>query len=126
MSASDLRSTSPVVILAPIDCADTAAATSGWINVRTYEGDVAVIQTVGVVTAGTIVGKIRHASDGSGTGAADLTGATFTSVGTSTDNSVQKTVFKASETAGYIQYVGTITTGPALVGATLLARLDTV
>ena len=47
-------------------------------------------------------------------------------MGTSTDNSVQKTVFRASETAGYIRYVGTITTGPALVGATLLARLDTV
>lgn len=126
MSASDVRSVSPVVLLAPIDCADTAAATGSWVDVRTYEGDVAVIQTVGVVTAGTIVGKIQHASDGSGTGAADLTGAAFSSVGTSTDNSVQKIAFKASETMGYVRYVGTITTGPALVGATLLARRDTV
>ena len=115
-----------VIVLNPASAANTAAATSGWIDVRTYEGDVAVIQSVGVVTAGTIVGKIQHASDGSGTGAEDLSGATFTSVGTSTDNSVQKTVFRASGTLGYIRYVGTITTGPALVGATLLARLDTV
>lgn len=124
MSASDVRSVSPVVILAPIDCADTAAATSGWIDVRTYEGDIAIIQSTGVVTAGTIAGKIQEATDGSGTGAADITGATFTSVGTSTDNDVQKLVIR--NTAGYIRYVGTIGTGPALVGVSMLARKETV
>lgn len=124
MSASDVRAVSPVVILAPIDCADTAAATSGWIDVRTYEGDIAIIQSTGVVTAGTIVGKIQEATDGSGTGAADISGATFTSVGTSTDNDVQKLVIR--NTAGYIRYVGTITTGPALVGVAMLARKETV
>lgn len=124
MSASSVRAVSPVVILAPIDCADTAAATSGWIDVRTYEGDIAIIQSTGVVTAGTIAGKIQEATDGSGTGAADITGATFTSVGTSTDNDVQKLVIR--NTAGYIRYVGTIGTGPALVGVSMLARKETV
>lgn len=124
MSASDVRAVSPVVILAPIDCADTAAATSAWIDVRTYEGDIAIIQSTGVVTAGTIAGKIQEATDGSGTGAADITGATFTSVGTSTDNDVQKLVIR--NTAGYIRYVGTIGTGPALVGVSMLARKETV
>lgn len=124
MSASDVRAVSPVVILAPIDCANTAAATSGWIDVRTYEGDIAIIQSTGVVTAGTIAGKIQEATDGSGTGAADITGATFTSVGTSTDNDVQKLVIR--NTAGYIRYMGTIGTGPALVGVSMLARKETV
>lgn len=124
MSASSVRAVSPVVILAPIDCANTAAATSGWIDVRTYEGDIAIIQSTGVVTAGTIVGKIQEATDGSGTGAADITGAVFTSVGTSTDNDVQKLVIR--NTAGYIRYVGTIATGPALVGVSMLARLESV
>lgn len=124
MSASDVRSTTASVILAPIDCADTAAATSGWIDVRTYEGDIAIIQSTGVVTAGTIVGKVQEATDGSGTGAADITGAVFTSVGTSTDNDVQKLVIR--NTAGYIRCVGTIGTGPALVGYSMLARKETV
>lgn len=126
MSASDVTSVSPVVILSPIDCANTAAATSGWIDVRTYEGDLAFIQQTGVVTAGTIVGKIQDATDGSGTGAADVTGLAFASAGTSTDNDVQKLAIRASSLRGYIRYVGTITTGPALVGVSMLARTDTV
>ena len=125
MSAT-LASVSPVVVLAPIDCANTAAATSGWIDVRTYEGDIAFIQATGVVTAGTLVGKIQDATDNSGTGAADLTGIAFTSVGTATDNDAQKVFIRASSTRGFIRYVGTIVTGPALVGVSMLARTDTV
>lgn len=126
MSASDVQAVTASVMLAPADHANTAAATSSWIDVRTYEGDAAVIQQTGVVTAGTLVGKLQEASDSGGTGAADISGAAFTSVGTSTDNDVQKIVFKPSATAGFVRYVGTITTGPAIVGVTLLARTDTV
>ena len=126
MSASDLRSTTATVLLAPIDCANTAAATSGWVSTIGYEGDIAFIQSTGVVTAGTIVGKIQTATDGSGTGAADITGAAFTSVGTSTDNDVQKIIINATQSTGYVRYVGTIGTGPALVGAVMVGRTDTV
>jgi hypothetical protein len=124
--SSTLISTSPTVVLAPIDCADTAAATSGWIDVRTYEGDIAFIQATGVVTAGTIVGKIQDATAIDGTGAADISGMAFTSVGTASDNDVQKLVIRASATRGFVRYVGTIGTGPALVGVSMLARRDTV
>ena len=101
--------------------ADTAAAsTSTYISIAEVEGFLAVTQQVGVVTAGTIVGKLVHADDASGTNVADITGATFTSVGTATDNSVQKIVVAVNGLKPFIGYVGTIATGPAVVGVTAL------
>lgn len=123
MSASDVRSVSPVIVLNPVSAANTAAATSGWIDVRSYEGDIAIIQQIGAIT-GTLDGKIQDATDGSGTGAADIAGLAYTQV--TTANNVQKLVIRASSTRGYIKYVGTVVTGPAIVGVSALARTDTV
>lgn len=120
MLANQAQASTCTQLLAPIDCANTAAATSAYVSVAEFEGVLAVIQHVGVVTAGTIVGKLVHADDDSGTNVADITGATFTSVGTSTDNSVQKIAVPVNGLKPYIGYVGTITTGPALVGASFL------
>lgn len=124
MSNSDIYSTSAVVLLSPADHADTAAATGSWVDVRAYEGELGFIQQTGVVTAGTIVGVIQHADDGSGTNAETLV--SFTSVGTSTDLSVQKQSAPARTTRGYVRYVGTIGTGPAIAGVTMLAKRATV
>lgn len=125
MSNSDLYSTSAVVLLAPADHANTAAATSAaWVDVRAYEGELAFIQQTGVVTAGTIAGVIQHADDNSGTNAETLV--SFTSVGTSTDLDVQKQSIPARATRGYVRYVGTIATGPAIAGVTMLAKRATV
>lgn len=104
-------------LLAPASCANTAAATSGngfWVDISPYEGDVLVTQTVGAVT-GSITGKLQAADDANGTNAADITGATFTAV--SSANSVQSITLNAKSTAKkFIGYVGTIVTGPAVVG----------
>lgn len=124
MSNSDLYKASAVVLKAPADHADTAAATGSWVDVRSYEGEIAFIQQTGVVTAGTVAGVIQHADDGSGTNAETLV--SFTSVGTSTDLDVQKQSAPARATRGYVRYVGTITTGPAIVGVSMLAKRDTV
>lgn len=124
MSNSDLYKTSPVVMLAPADHADTAAATGSWVDVRSYEGEIAFIQQTGVVTAGTVAGVIQHADDGSGTNAETLV--SFTSVGTSTDLSVQKQSAPARAIRGYVRYLGTIATGPAIVGVSMLAKRATV
>jgi len=70
---------------------------------------------VGAVT-GSITGKIQDSPDGS-TGWADLTGAAFTAV--SSSNNTQTLAINGNETRGYIRYVGTIATGPALVAVTL-------
>lgn len=115
------RAASVVSVLTPAGAADTAAATSGWISVADYEGFLVFTQQVGAVTAGSITGKIRHATDGSGTGAADVTGGGFTAVTTANDPATAKVIVELNAIGPYVQYVGTIATGPAVVGVSMLA-----
>ena len=81
MSAT-LISTSPTVVLAPIDCADTAAATSSAVDTNDYEGGVIVIQNKGAGT-GTLDGKIQDSADNSSF--ADVSGLTFSQSTTTAD-----------------------------------------
>jgi hypothetical protein len=111
MISHDSDAATATIVLNPASCAATANATSGWIDVRAFKGTIAVVAQIGAVT-GSITGKLRSATDSGGTGAADITGATFTAV--SAANKIQKITIPAT-TAPYIQYVGTIVTGPALV-----------
>lgn len=100
-------------------CANTAAATSGsgkWLDVRPYDGEILVIQQIGAVT-GSITGKLQSASDANGTGAADISGATFTVV-SSANNTQCLAVDPKKVAGGFLGYVGTIATGPALVSIT--------
>lgn len=103
--------------------ANTAAATSGtgkWLDVRPFDGEILVCQQVGAVT-GSITGKLQSATDANGTGAADITGATFTLV-----NSANNTQFLAVDVkkvaGGFLGYLGTIVTGPALVSVTAAGK----
>lgn len=111
-------------LLITASCANTAAATTvTWIDVRAYEGDLLVIQHVGTIT-GTLSGKLQSATDSSGTGAADITGATFTQVTTANDApNLQKIALAKGDVAGgFLGYVGTIGTGPSVVGVHLAGR----
>lgn len=113
-----------VTLLAAVSAANTAAATSGWIDVRRYEGDIAILLNGGIIT-GTITWTVEDATDGSGTGGAgftDLIGGAFTVGTTSNDPLQEKRVIKAGSTRGWIRVVGTIVTGPALVSAVLMAH----
>jgi hypothetical protein len=118
------------VLLNSADAANTAAATSGtglWLDVRPYDGEILVIMQVGVVTAGTIVGKLQSATDANGTGAADITGYTYTSVGTSTDLTVQSIAVDPKKVVGgFLGFVGTITTGPAQVSVVAAGKKHVV
>jgi hypothetical protein len=105
------------LLLSPVSAANTAAATSGWIDAREYEGDIMFINQVGAVS-GSIAWTIEHASDGSGTGAAAITpneGA-YAAV---TANSIQKRTVSANAIRGYVRCVGTIVTGPSLVAVSI-------
>lgn len=101
-------------LLAPVSAANTAAATSGaglWLDISNFVGDILVVQNVGVCTgAGSINGKLQAASDVNGTGAADVTGATFTSITTSPGGcqvyAISPDQVPAAKT--FIGYVGTI------------------
>lgn len=108
-----------VIVLNPVSAAATVNATSGWIDVRAYEGELVLIQQVGAVT-GSITTTVEDATDGSGTGSAALTGYAFSAV--SSANNIQKLVIPAGLPRGWIRTVGTIVTGPALVSHSLTAR----
>ena len=109
----DLTATS---LIDAVSAANTAAATSGnakWLDVRAYESEIQVIQQIGAVT-GSIAGKLQSATDANGTGAADISGATYTTVN-SANNTQIVTVDPKKVVGGFLGYVGTIVTGPALV-----------
>lgn len=115
---------SAVALLAPIDAADTAAATGAWVDVRHYAGEIAVIIQVGVVTAGQVALVIQGATDDQGAGAGTITpneGA-WTTVTTSNDPLLQKRTFDARSTGGYIRVLGTVTTGPVAISASMMAH----
>lgn len=110
-------------ILNSVSAANTAAATTGsgqWLDVRTYDGELLVTQNIGAVT-GSITGKLQSASDANGTGAADITGATFTAV-SSANNSQSAVVDPRRVVGGFLGYVGTVATGPALVSVVVSGK----
>jgi hypothetical protein len=110
-----------------VSAAATANATSGagkWLDVRIYDGEFLVTQQIGAVT-GSITGKLQSASDVNGTGAADITGAAFTIV--SAANNTQTFALDPKKVVGgFLGYVGTIVTGPALVSVTAAAKKKVV
>jgi hypothetical protein len=119
MMHSQASAATATSLLDAVDAADTAAATSGvgkWLDVRPYDGEILVIQNVGIVDAGSVTGKLQSASDANGTSAADITGYTFTAVTTSNDPNVQTLAVDPKKVVGgFLGYVGTIVTGGALI-----------
>lgn len=104
-------------LLDPVSAANTAAATSGWVDVRAAEGDIVFTNQVGALT-GSITWTIEHASDGSGTGAAAIT-PNEGAYAAGAANQIQKRTVNAGAVAGWVRCVGTIVTGPALVAANI-------
>lgn len=109
-----------VALLNPISAANTAAATSGWVDVRGYEGDLVISAQLGALT-GSLTWTVEDATDGSGTGGAGIT-PNEGAFAAGAANQLQKRTLNASAVRGWIRLVGTIVTGPALVGAALLSR----
>ena len=73
-----------------------------------------VTVNVGAVT-GTIACKLQSATDANGTGAADITGATFAA--TAANSCVKLAISPAQVVGGFLGVVGTIATGPSLISA---------
>lgn len=100
--------------------ANTAAATSGWIDVRQYEGDLVFLINPGAIT-GSCTPSIEDATDSGGTGAAAVAAneGAYTALAA---NTARKYTINASAVRGWVRFVGTIVTGPALIGVQLLSR----
>ena len=103
-----------VVMLAAASCDNTAAATGSGVDLRDYEGPVLIVQNHGTST-GTLDGKIQDSADNSSF--ADVAGATFTQSTTTAD--IQALVVQSKQVRRYIKYVGTVGTGPQVVGVSL-------
>lgn len=104
-----------LTIQAPASQASTV--TGAWVDVRKHQGEILFIQACGALT-GSLAGKIQDATDIGGTGAADVTGANFPA---GVANAAQKLVLDSRATRGFIRYVGTIVTGPVVLGVTFAA-----
>lgn len=120
-----LQAVSPTAtsLIDAVSAGNTAAATSGsgkWLDVRTYEGDIIVTQQIGAVT-GSITGKLQSATDANGTGAADISGATFAAV-SSSNNTQAIAVDPKKVVGGFLGYVGTIVTGPVLTSVSAMGQ----
>ena len=102
------------VLLAAASCANTAAATGTGVDLQDYEGPVVIVQNHGTST-GTLDGKIQDSADNSSF--ADVSGATFTQSTTTAD--VKTLVLQSKHVRRYIKYVGTVVTGPQVVGVTM-------
>ena len=103
-----------VVMLAAASCDNTAAATGSGVDLRDYEGPVLIVQNHGTST-GTLDGKIQDSANNSSF--ADVSGLTFTQSTTTAD--IQSLVVQSKQVRRYIRYVGTIVTGPQVVGVSL-------
>jgi len=118
MNPSAAQSLSTVTLLASVDAANTAAATGTMVDISAWDGAIVVTQNCGILDGGSLTGSIQTGDASNGSDAADLTGADFTAVTTSTDPASQSIVIQASACKKYIRYVGTIVTGGALIGVT--------
>jgi hypothetical protein len=88
----------------------------GWVSVAGLLGDLNVAIVLGAVT-GSVVVKLQDATDSSGTGAADIPGATTASLTAANAATVINCPVSASR--GFVQVVATVTGGPVLIAASI-------
>lgn len=120
MLNNEAQAATTKILRVPVSAANTAAATSSWIDVRDAVGDIMFIVQNGALT-GTCVWTIEHASDDSGTGGAAIT-PNEGAFDTVTANSIQKRTINANACLGYVRCVGTIVTGPTLIAVSISYR----
>lgn len=110
-------------ITAAVSAANTAAATSAWIDARGYEGEIAVEISVGIIT-GTLdltFNTNDAASDTGATAIVPIDGA-LAQITTSNDDAIYTAIFPTRALRGYLKVIGTVGTGPALIAYTLIGR----
>jgi hypothetical protein len=103
---------SPKLALA-VDPADTNGATSAYIDVRGYEGQVGVIISNGIIgSGGSVAWTFTTATTSQGAGEAAVTPVSGTPTVASESNEplTQIVVFNASQLKGYLKVIGTVET----------------
>ena len=125
--ANQMSALTGTLALKSQSAANTAAATSAWIDCTAFEGDILVVLNLGTIV-GTCDFTFNTASDGSGTGSAALTNlnTAIPQITTSNDDAVYVARFERRQLKGYLNIVGTIATGPLLCSYTIIGRNKTV
>lgn len=110
------------VALPSVSATNTAGATTstsgGYVDTQDLEGDLVLVVVTGAIT-GSVIVKVQSASDANGTGAADMTGYATGSISTAAQTATI-VIPRSAMTARYLGVVGTVTTGPVLIGAVLI------
>jgi hypothetical protein len=112
MLNTNISALKPTVALA-VDPADTTAATSAYIDVKGYEGQVGVVISNGVIgSGGSVTWTFKTATTSQGAGEADVTPISGTPTVASEANEplTQICVFNASQLKGYLKVIGTVAT----------------
>lgn len=99
-----------------VSASQAATVTSPAFDLLQYDGPAMVVENHGAGT-GTLDGKLQQSIDGS-TGWTD-TGLTFTQKTVAA--STQAVYFETKAVQRYVRFVGTIVTGPHLLGVTISA-----
>jgi hypothetical protein len=113
---SAMAETTPLLVLESKSAANTAAATSGAIDLTGYEGVVAIVINTGAIT-GTMDPKLQDCDTSGGT-YADIAGKTAAQV--STANQTRVITVDVREARRFLKFVGTVVTGPVLISVTLV------
>lgn len=121
MLGNEGQAAEAVTLLSAVSAANTAAATSAWIDVRKYEGDIVITVNTGAIT-GTCTVTVEDATDGAGAGGAGITPNEGAPAVINSANQIRKFTVPAGATRGWIRLVGTVVTGPVLIAAQLLSR----
>ena len=132
MLASQASAATATSLIDTISISATVTSGTGkWLDIRGYDGEVLFIQQIGALTGTTpgVAGKLQSATDANGSGAADISGATFQAVGPTGNNTQSITLDPKKVANGFIGYVGTLsgTAGPtALVSVVAAAKKHVV
>jgi len=116
MLNNEAQAASLTNLLAPAS-RSAGANTGAWVKVTDYEGDLNFLCSTGAIT-GSIAYKVQDATDNTGTGAADVSGATLAGVADTPGH----IVVKSHSVRAYVTIVATVTTGPVLCAAALQSR----
>lgn len=125
---SFIRPSEAVAVVANIDpdAYSAAAYTSGWVAVENFHQFLAIVQAGTLGSSATLNFKLQEATDGSGTGAQDITGKAITQLtqaGTDSDKQAVIELNSEDVTTGYTHVAMVMTVGTATsdAGAIMLA-----
>ena len=124
MNNNEARAATATSLIAAGSKAATANATSSIVDISEYDGTLVLIQNVGAITAGSITSGYK-----TGLTTAALTTLATSALGTLTTAQVPaltKIEIPLNGLGKYLQFVGTIATGPVDMSVEMLARKPTV